>query len=131
MIRCIFSVLRGILFLSHSLVKASTQTPINRPNNEPTILVGWSNHSDESCRKNDENNLLIRGDHRIIAVMATEFLRMYDHYKSRDFINSMQRNTADPDDKFLKETEAWAATSFNPQSRSHKFRDREVFAGRP
>ena len=97
---------------------------------EPAILVGSSNHSDESCRKNDENNLLIRGDRRIIAVMTTEFLRMYDHYKSRDFINSIQDSTAAADDKFLKESEVWAATSFNPQSRSHKFRDREVFAGK-
>lgn len=97
---------------------------------DPAILVGSSNHSDESCRRNDENNLLIRGDRRIIAVMTTEFLRMYDHYKSRDFINSIQRGTAAPDDKFLKESEAWAATSFNPQARSHKFRDREVFAGK-
>lgn len=97
---------------------------------DPAILVGSSNHSDESCRRNDENNLLIRGERRIIAVMATEFLRMYDHYKSRDFINDMQRNTASPKDRYLADSEVWAATSFNPQSRSHKFRDREVFAGK-
>jgi phosphatidylserine/phosphatidylglycerophosphate/cardiolipin synthase-like enzyme len=97
---------------------------------DPAILVGSSNHSDEACRKNDENNLLIRGDKRTIAVMTTEFLRMYDHYKSRDFINSMQGNTAPPEDKYLKVDGRWAKTSFDPQSRSHKFRDREVFAGK-
>lgn len=97
----------------------------------PALLVGSSNHSDESCRKNDENNILIRGDRRIIAVMTTEFMRMFDHYKSRDFINSIQRGTAADDDKYLKETvEDWARTSFDPQARSHKFRDREVFSGK-
>ena len=97
----------------------------------PALLVGSSNHSDESCRRNDENNLLIRGDRRIISVMTTEFMRMFDHYKIRDFINSIQRGTADADDKYLKETvEGWARTSFDPNARSHKFRDREVFSGK-
>jgi hypothetical protein len=61
--------------------------------------------------------------------MATEFMRMFDHYKSRGFINQI-RSQGLADDDFLKPNDSWLRTSFDPQSNSHKFKDREVFMGR-
>ena len=94
----------------------------------PRVLVGSSNHSDESCKRNDENNLLIEGDSRIAAILATEFMRMFDHYNSRNFINQMTGKVLD-EKKFLEPDGGWARTAFDAKSNSHKFRDRQVFSG--
>ena len=96
--------------------------------NNPRVFVGSSNHSDESCNKNDENNLLIEKDARVAAIMSTEFMRMFDHYNSRDFINAIEAGQS-PDDKFLKDDARWARTAYDDKAKSHKFRDRQVFSG--
>ncbi|MGQ0661367.1 phospholipase D-like domain-containing protein [Sphingosinicella sp.] len=93
----------------------------------PQLLFGSANFSEDSCTNNDENAFL-SNDPRMNAVMVTEFLRMFDHYKSRAFINQI-RSTGLSDDEFLKEDDSWSRTSFNPASNSHKFRDRVAFMG--
>ncbi len=93
----------------------------------PRVMFGSANFSDESCRKNDENAVLIEGDKRLAAVMTTEFMRMYDHYKSREFINDVFMGRAT--NLALKPDHSWSNTAYNPNSRSHKFRDRQVFSG--
>lgn len=93
----------------------------------PQLLFGSANFSEDSCTSNDENAFL-SNDPRMSAVLVTEFLRMFDHYKSRAFINQI-RSTGLSDDEFLKEDNSWSRTSFNAASNSHKFRDRVVFMG--
>lgn len=95
----------------------------------PSVLIGSANFSDESCTKNDENALLARGNKRLAAMVAVEFLRMFDHYKSRWFINQFYSDTVS-EDRYLADDGSWSDISFNPNSPSHKFRDREVFAGK-
>lgn len=94
---------------------------------KPQMLFGSANFSDESCQGNDENAFLSE-DPRLIAIMATEFLRMFDHYKSRAFINQI-RGQGLTDDDYLSEDGGWMRSSFSPTARSHKFRDRLVFVG--
>lgn len=93
----------------------------------PQLLFGSANFSEDSCTNNDENAFL-SNDPRINAVLVTEFLRMFDHYKSRAFINQI-RSTGLRDEEFLKADDSWSRTSFNAGSNSHKFRDRVVFNG--
>ena len=94
----------------------------------PRVLVGSSNHSDASCKKNDENNLLIEGDSRLAAIMTVEFMRMFDHYNSRAFINEILKNGGTAG-KPLETNSSWARTAFSETAKSHKFRDRLVFSG--
>ncbi|MEQ1549168.1 MAG: phospholipase D-like domain-containing protein [Chakrabartia sp.] len=91
----------------------------------PRVLFGSANFSEGSCKDNDENAFL-SSDPRLTAILTTEFLRMFDHYKSRAFINQIHNNGAEDS---LSEDGSWMTTSFNPASRSHKFRDRLVFMG--
>jgi phosphatidylserine/phosphatidylglycerophosphate/cardiolipin synthase-like enzyme len=55
----------------------------------PRILLGSSNFSDESVNQNDENALLIEGDRWAAAIVATEFLRVFEHYKFRNHIRDI------------------------------------------
>ena len=73
---------------------------------------------------------------------------MYDHYKSRFYIDRTndENKAIKKDNKkresrglrpkplkkipvHLKSDKSWSNTAFNARSRSHKFRDRIVFAG--
>lgn len=94
----------------------------------PKVLFGSANFSKPSCNDNDENSFLLEGHSRLAAVIGTEFLRMWDHYKSRYFINSVFKGTVGKQ-LFLTEDGSWMKTAFNSRSPSHKFRDRQVFSG--
>lgn len=96
---------------------------------EPKLLFGSANFSDGSCTKNDENAFLAIGDKRLTAVLTTEFLRMFDHYKSRAFINQIRSGGRSEEKRFLSEDGKWMNTAFRANANSHKFRDRIVFAG--
>jgi phosphatidylserine/phosphatidylglycerophosphate/cardiolipin synthase-like enzyme len=91
----------------------------------PRVLLGSANFSDESVNKNDENALLIEGDKRGVGIATTEFMRMFDHYKFRDF---MKRTEKKVEHRNLDGTGSWTRKYYSPQSSS--LRDREVFAGR-
>jgi phosphatidylserine/phosphatidylglycerophosphate/cardiolipin synthase-like enzyme len=116
--------------------------------NNPKVLIGSANFSTASCRDNDENAMLIVGDKRLAAIIATEFMRMYDHYKSRYYIdknndinaairkdNKLRKAQGLPPkpehkiDPYLKDDESWSKTSFDQNSFSHKCQDRIVFSG--
>lgn len=108
--------------------KIHAKTIVTDPWSEnPRVLFGSANFSDESCRNNDENALLIEGNRRLAAILTTEFMRMYDHYKSRAFLNDVFKGKAVALD--LKEDEEWSRTAYDPKAYSHKFRDRQVFSG--
>lgn len=115
----------------------------------PKVLIGSANFSNASCRDNDENAMLVTGDKRLAAVLATEFLRMYDHYKSRYYIdltedrnkpirkeNRARSKRGEPPlpleriPVHLKSDDSWSDTAFDPAANSRKFRDRLVFSGR-
>ncbi|MCK4790853.1 MAG: NgoFVII family restriction endonuclease, partial [Desulfobacteraceae bacterium] len=53
----------------------------------PKVFIGSANFSKASCSDNDENALLITGNKRLSSIIATEFMRTYDHYKSRYYID--------------------------------------------
>ncbi len=116
--------------------------------NNPKVLIGSANFSKYSCSDNDENALLITGNKRLSAILTTEFMRMYDHYKSRYYIDKFNKankeikkdnkeriaNGQEPKpfikmDEYLKNDEKWSKTAFDSNSSSHKFRDRIVFSG--
>lgn len=114
----------------------------------PKVFIGSANFSKASCNDNDENAMLITGNKRLSSIITTEFMRMYDHYKSRFYIDrfndknkaikkeNKQRRVQGLDPKplktmdiHLKSDESWSRTAFDPGSLSHKFRDRIVFSG--
>jgi phosphatidylserine/phosphatidylglycerophosphate/cardiolipin synthase-like enzyme len=114
----------------------------------PKVLIGSANFSEPSCVDNDENALLVVGDKRLAAVMATEFLRMFDHYQSRFQLAELELENKEIKEKnkalaaagqpllelkegdiYLKTNDSWSDTAFKATSRSHKFRDRVVFSG--
>lgn len=50
---------------------------------DPLVITGSANWSDESVNDNDENMIVIRGDTRIADIYLTEFMRLFNHYRLR------------------------------------------------
>lgn len=114
----------------------------------PKVFFGSANFSKASCVDNDENALLISGDKRLAAIMTTEFMRMYDHYKARYFIRRNEEENKKIKEKnkkralegkppkplkviplHLSSDFSWSRTSFVPSRFSHKLQDRLAFSG--
>jgi phosphatidylserine/phosphatidylglycerophosphate/cardiolipin synthase-like enzyme len=96
----------------------------------PKVIIGTANFSDESCKNNDENFFVIEGDKRLAAIVTTEFVRMWEHYKNRNFINDIVATSGQSAlATSLSENGDWSSTAYNSQSRSYKFRERVVFTG--
>jgi hypothetical protein len=114
----------------------------------PKVFIGSANFSKASCSDNDENALLIVGNKRLASIIATEFMRMYDHYKSRYYIDGFNTKNKkikkenkqrkldgleplplNKMDIHLKSDEKWSKTTFDSRSPSHKYQDRIVFSG--
>ena len=88
------------------------------------VLIGSANFSDESVARNDENAIFLEGDRRTAAIVATEFLRMFDHYKFRDYVARAKKKTSE---RHLDEDERWTDPYYD--RKKSKYRERQVFAG--
>ena len=130
--------------------KIHTKAIIIDPYGEhPKVFFGSANFSKASCSDNDENAMLITGNKRLAAIMTVEFMRMYDHYKSRYYINRTADDNKEIKAKnkkralegkkplklkkipvFLSDDFSWSKTAYVPSPFSHKLQDRIAFSGR-
>ena len=85
---------------------------------DPVVVTGSANFSEDSSKENDENMLLIRGDRRVADIYFTEFNRLFNHYYFRSVREATRRlTTADAGEAartdlqtlFLAETDEWLA----------------------
>ncbi|HEY3383454.1 MAG TPA: phospholipase D-like domain-containing protein [Vicinamibacterales bacterium] len=103
---------------------------------DPIVINGSANFSENSILHNDENSLVARGDMRMADVFLGEFMRLFNHYyfraavteprKPNDTADSTHQAAAnDPAGKvYLKETDGWAMRFFeasNPRARERKY----------
>ena len=94
----------------------------------PTILTGSANFSIASIEQNDENMLVIQGDTAVADIYLTEFMRLFDHFYSRDKHNESSgkgskspRAWAD-----VVEDESWMIPFFDPSNQL--FRERMLLS---
>jgi hypothetical protein len=84
---------------------------------DPIVITGSANYSENSTTKNDENTLVIKGDTRVADIYFTEFVRLFDHFSFREWINSHQAAFK----PFLDESGKWINKYFdNPENLSLK-----------
>ncbi|NTU94379.1 MAG: hypothetical protein HGA56_10235 [Chlorobiaceae bacterium] len=83
--------------------------------NDPVVVTGTANFSDSSQCSNDENMIVIRGDHRVADIYFGEFMRIFDHLYARYMVEKMksEKKKENPDAGFLKEkTGEWLSQHF-------------------
>ncbi len=55
----------------------------------PVVIIGSANFSDNSIANNDENTLVIKGDKDLADMYLTEFIRVFNHYYVRQTAKKM------------------------------------------
>ncbi|MCP4230657.1 MAG: hypothetical protein GY771_11010 [bacterium] len=93
----------------------------------PTVVTGSANFSENSTVCNDENMLIIRGDKRVADIYLGEFMRIFNHYYFRKFVReqSGEEGAAKQRKAYLKPDDSWCESYFNP--RKVKFKRRLLF----
>lgn len=56
---------------------------------QPIVISGSANFSDNSILRNDENTIVIKGDCTVADFYFTEFARIFNHYSSRSDIKKL------------------------------------------
>jgi phosphatidylserine/phosphatidylglycerophosphate/cardiolipin synthase-like enzyme len=77
---------------------------------DPIIVTGSANFSAASTNSNDENMLLIRGDHRVADIYFTEFNRLFNHYYFRSVTEALKHAGKAQHQEaslFLAENDGW------------------------
>ena len=80
----------------------------------PTVITGSANFSEPSTLQNDENMLVIQGDTSVADVYFTEFVRLFDHFYSRD--QHKESKGADDDFGHVRDDDSWMKPYFDPSN---------------
>ncbi|MEP7195911.1 MAG: phospholipase D-like domain-containing protein [Saprospiraceae bacterium] len=78
----------------------------------PIVISGSANFSENSTSKNDENTLIIKGNDWVADIYFTDYVRLFDHFSFREWLNS-HTSVFNP---YLDETGKWINKYFdNPK----------------
>ena len=100
--------------MHHSGVFIHTKFILVDPLSEnPVIITGSANFSNNSSKNNDENQLFIAGETEVADVYLGEFMRMFDHYYFRDHAKWIAKEKkTNPNAGFLDSTDGWTNRFF-------------------
>jgi len=96
----------------------------------PIVITGSANFSEASTTTNDENMLVIRGDHRVADIYLGEYMRMYSHYAFREAVANFKKwnKGKEWNPSNLIESDAWQSDYF--KKRSQRDMRRRYFSSR-
>jgi phosphatidylserine/phosphatidylglycerophosphate/cardiolipin synthase-like enzyme len=86
---------------------------------DPVVISGSANFSDNSILHNDENTLVIKGNKEVADLYFTEFSRIFNHYSSRSDIKKLTANNTttghNPNHLWTK-PEQWVPSFYKPNA---------------
>jgi phosphatidylserine/phosphatidylglycerophosphate/cardiolipin synthase-like enzyme len=88
---------------------------------DPVVITGSANFSDNSTTMNDENMLVIRGDTRVADIFLTEFMRLFNHFYYRNQFNRLSKKAAEGA-VYLAHDDSWTAPYYAPGTQEHRER---------
>jgi len=94
---------------------------------DPIVISGSANFSDNSIAGNDENSLVIRGDKAVTDLYFTEFVRIFNHYYARYTALKMSAETPGQENPIHLKTDykKWVPAFYNPNGL--KFKRKQMF----
>ena len=108
------------VYIHHKFVVIDAET------DSPIIYSGSANMSNNASHKNDENLLEITSSPRLARIYLAEFLRLYEHYRTRAVFN--RRPAGDDTLKLQIQTSKWAAKYYRIGSPEYRSRINMVSA---
>ena len=86
----------------------------------PLVISGSANFSLASSKQNDENMLVIAGDHEVADIYLGEFMRSYTHYAFRDAVRAAMASGTFFASNPLVEDCSWAQAYYRAGFRSRQ-----------
>lgn len=83
---------------------------------DPIVITGSANFSDASTTKNDENMVIIRGNTRVADIFLGEFMRLFNHFKSRNVLNKLSDEEIEKG-AYLCNDDSWTKTYYTKNSK--------------
>jgi phosphatidylserine/phosphatidylglycerophosphate/cardiolipin synthase-like enzyme len=83
---------------------------------DPVVVIGSHNFSTTASRKNDENFIIVKGDHELAEAYVVNILGAYAHYRWRAFLNQ-----ADKPFNGLKDNDKWQGPMLAANRRDLRF----------
>lgn len=84
---------------------------------DPIVITGSANFSDNSIAGNDENTLVIRGDKDVSDLYFTEFVRIFNHHYARYTALKMSAGGSKENPIHLKvKFEEWGPSFYKPEA---------------
>lgn len=81
---------------------------------DPIVITGSANFSDNSIAGNDENTLVIRGNKDVTDLYFTEFVRIFNHYYARFTAVKMAGSASQDNPIHLKtDSQKWVPAFYN------------------
>lgn len=92
---------------------------------DPIVITGSANFSDASTEDNDENMLIIRGNTRVADIYLTEYMRLFNHFHSRNKRNGLSSaKNAKTSETILDDS--WTKPYYG-NSKSQDYQERKLF----
>ncbi len=109
---------------------------INPLSDDPIVITGSANFSDNSTTSSDENMLVIRGNTRVADIYLSEYMRLFNQYRLRARFG-LDETTSSPDpktgttvDATLQTTPAWTVPWYT-RTNPGRYQERLLFSGQP
>jgi len=87
--------------------------------NTPIVISGSANYSEGSIFTNDENTLIIKGNEWVADIYFTEYIRLFDHFSFREWLNENHKAFY----PYLDETYKWVDKYYDPEHLNLKRKD--------
>lgn len=88
---------------------------------DPIVITGSANFSDASTHDNDENMLIIRGDTRVADIFLGEFMRLFNHFETRNRSNALTDKQYQ-ERHFLTDDDSWTQPHYDDGSQHQQQR---------
>jgi len=101
-------------FVTYIHSKFLLQDPLG---DNPVVISGSANFSDNSTKGNDENMIIVQGNLRVADIYFTEFNRLFNHYYFRAVLSQLKDKKVKDNKKsyYLDDTDGWIA-AYKPGS---------------
>ncbi|HEX8089554.1 MAG TPA: phospholipase D-like domain-containing protein, partial [Blastocatellia bacterium] len=83
---------------------------------DPVVITGSHNFSSSASSKNDENFIIIKGDHELAEAYAVNIFGAYSHYRWRAFLAQTNKPF-----NGLRDNDKWQAPKLAAQRRDLRF----------
>jgi hypothetical protein len=83
---------------------------------DPVVITGSHNFSSSASSKNDENFIIVRGDHALAEAYAVNIYGAYAHYRWRAYLSQTSRPF-----NGLQDSDKWLAPKLNSNQRDLRF----------